>query len=93
VSSPDCDDFARDAVRLYSNFDLWKQSIENGTGIIKKRMLKPQQFRIIIGSIGEILPELEAQRKANHYRSLAWQETLAGLERRSRAIYQKKVLG
>ena len=75
---------------MYTNFELWKKSIENGMKILGKRMLIGDQYKLIMSVLAEQNLYLEQNRQSNHYMSLAWRETLAGLEMRNKIINQKR---
>lgn len=78
-------------MELYRDFDLWRASIENGRRILAKRMFAAQQTRALAALFGETNLHLDALRQTNHYRRLAWQETLLGLEGRARALHNKRL--
>lgn len=74
---------------MYTDFDLWKNSIETGREILSKKMVISQQVKVIMSAFSEGNLHLEANRKANHYYALTWQETLRTIEIKNRIINQK----
>ncbi|GAA4277632.1 glycosyltransferase [Aquimarina mytili] len=81
--------FAKAAVRLYSNKNIWQQSQQNGIEIINTRFQKQKFSNQLISQIKTLQNNLEEHRSTNFIGSMLQYHTMRSTEFMSRWIEEK----
>ncbi|SCY49999.1 Glycosyltransferase involved in cell wall bisynthesis [Flavobacterium caeni] len=71
------DEFAKAAVALYNDQNLWQQSQRNGLSIIAERYAKEKFAKSFLGRIGELADNLPKHRAQNFIGAMLQHQTLA----------------
>ena len=72
----DVEEFAKRAISLYHDENLWKQSQKNGIAIVNECYLKEKYFEALIAAVNSLLKDSESHRLHNFMGSLLQHHTL-----------------
>ena len=81
--------FAKAAIRLYTNENLWRQSQQNGIEIINTRFQKEKFANSFYNTIDDLISNLHKYRSKNFIGSMLQHHTLRSTEYMSRWIEEK----
>ena len=81
--------FAKAAIRLYTNENLWRQSQQNGIEIINTRFQKQKFTNSFYNTIDDLIGNLPKHRSKNFIGSMLQHHTLRSTEYMSRWIEEK----
>lgn len=85
-------EFAKAAVRLYTNMNTWKRAQKNGFLILEKRFSKKEYSEFFKKRIGDLLSDLHGHRKKNFIGSLLQHHQMASTRHLSKYIEMKNRL-
>ena len=89
VRLTDAEDIIESSVKLYNDYDLWKECVEKGREIVKQTMNLETQTKLVSRTIGESIYNIEFNRSSNPLQKLMWQETLPSIEKRVKQLSKK----
>ena len=89
IIADDADEIANAAVQLYQDELLWKQSQQNGIGIVNQRYLKTLFGTDFVNRILDIQKHLKKHRSGNFFGALLMHHTMASTKYMSRWIEAK----
>jgi hypothetical protein len=67
---------------LYTDFESWRESIERGRQLIRKRMTYAIMEKILGTAFSEGDFKLKENRQANYFQAVAWSEAMKASEMR-----------
>jgi hypothetical protein len=79
-------------VFVYSDYDFWKKSEENGRDIIRKKMLIDNEEKRLMNYIVDSGVCINEIRNTNYYYKDMWDLSFQSLKAKSDLIFQKKFL-
>jgi hypothetical protein len=84
------EEFAESCVKLYTNESIWREKIDMGRNILKKRMSFAINEVIFFRNLGENQAKMFDQRRANTMQALTWSETLRSTQNFAKYVNEKK---
>lgn len=86
------DEFIHNTLQLYTDFPIWRASIEQGQDILSKKMKFRENYKVLSVLIVDYLANLKQRREANHLMQTTWDHTFRAREEMAKKIFYKERL-